>query len=88
MKTGSKKILKSSLPTNSTPLGNVVHSQQPLLLLNTSSPNLVRRVKDWKVWAYTDDSCHIHHGEQVIVVVPGALLAGVYHPDSDGSNYV
>eukprot|EP00983_Pelagomonas_calceolata_P050970 1142207-Pelagomonas_calceolata.AAC.2 len=39
------------------------------------------RVQNWKEWAYTDGSCQIHLGRQVIG-------AGVYHPDNDSPNYV
>eukprot|EP00983_Pelagomonas_calceolata_P009612 311055-Pelagomonas_calceolata.AAC.1 len=36
---------------------------------------------DWKEWAYTDGSCHIHLGRQVIG-------AGVYHHDNDSPKHV
>eukprot|EP00983_Pelagomonas_calceolata_P035048 1096187-Pelagomonas_calceolata.AAC.1 len=60
---------------------NIILNQHPLTPLTASSPNLVRKVQDWKEWAYTDGSCHIHLGKRV-------NGPGVYHPDSDSSNYV
>ena len=46
-----------------------------------SSWGLVRKVKDWKAWAYTDGSCQSHQGKQVIG-------AGVYHPLTSTSHFV
>eukprot|EP00983_Pelagomonas_calceolata_P084115 1156298-Pelagomonas_calceolata.AAC.1 len=43
-------------------------------------PKLTRG-QNWREWAYTYGSYHIHHGKQVIV-------AGFYHPASDSPNYV
>ena len=30
-----------------------------------SSPNLTKKVTNWKTWAYTDGSCKLHQGKQV-----------------------
>eukprot|EP00983_Pelagomonas_calceolata_P009871 319578-Pelagomonas_calceolata.AAC.1 len=42
---------------------------------------VTKQVQNWKEWAYTNGSFHIHLGKRVIG-------AGVYHPDNDSSNYV
>eukprot|EP00983_Pelagomonas_calceolata_P080690 1155250-Pelagomonas_calceolata.AAC.4 len=39
-------------------LENIVQSQQPILPPTASSPNLVRKVQNWKEWAYTDGVYH------------------------------
>lgn len=41
---------------------------EPPPLLPQASQNLVRKVKDWKTWAYTDGSYQVHQGKQVIGV--------------------
>eukprot|EP00983_Pelagomonas_calceolata_P012719 406500-Pelagomonas_calceolata.AAC.1 len=46
-----------------------------------NDPNLVQKVQNWKEWTYTDGSCQIQLGRQVIG-------AGVYHPDNDSPNFV
>eukprot|EP00967_Tisochrysis_lutea_P095026 scaffold138402_cov20-Tisochrysis_lutea.AAC.1 len=46
-----------------------------------NSWNLALKVQNWKGWAYTNDSCHIHLGKHVIG-------AGVYQHDIDSPNYV
>jgi len=60
---------------------NTIHNQKLPLSPTQSRHHLVRKVNDWKTWAYTDGSCQIHQGKQVIG-------AGVYHPGSKSSNYV
>eukprot|EP00983_Pelagomonas_calceolata_P117469 1160419-Pelagomonas_calceolata.AAC.4 len=80
IETGLKKFEK--LPSDQQQIPkNIIQNQQPLLPLAASSPNLVREVQDWKEWAYTDGSCHIHLGKQVIG-------AGEYHLDNDSPDYV
>eukprot|EP00983_Pelagomonas_calceolata_P079048 1154513-Pelagomonas_calceolata.AAC.3 len=54
----------------------MVQNQQPFSPLTAYVPNPVRKVQNWKEWAYTDGSCHIHLGKQVIG-------SGVYHPDNE-----
>ena len=46
-----------------------------------SSPNLTKKVTNWKTWAYTDGSCKLHQGKQV-------TGAGVYHPITSAIHYV
>eukprot|EP00983_Pelagomonas_calceolata_P120334 1160696-Pelagomonas_calceolata.AAC.1 len=60
---------------------STMQSQQTFSPLTSSSPYLVRKVANWREWAYTDGSCHVHNGNQVIG-------AGVYHPASDSTNHV
>eukprot|EP00983_Pelagomonas_calceolata_P048711 1141182-Pelagomonas_calceolata.AAC.1 len=77
----SKKFKKLPSDQQHTP-EDIVQSQQPLLPLTASSPNLVQKVLNWREnRAYTDGSCHIHLGTQVVG-------AGVYHPGNDSPNYV
>jgi hypothetical protein len=48
---------------------------------NSSSPNLVRKVQDWRDWTYTDGSLKKHKEGQ-------DTGSGVYHPCLDISLYV
>eukprot|EP00983_Pelagomonas_calceolata_P119829 1160642-Pelagomonas_calceolata.AAC.9 len=78
IKTGFKKFEKRPSDQQHIPK-DIVQKQQSLSPLTASSPNLVRKVQNWKEWAYTDGSCHIHLGIQVIG-------AGFYHSDNDSFN--
>ena len=50
-------------------------------LSHQSKPGLTLEVADWNFWTYTDGSCHIQEGKQVIG-------AGVYHPSMGNSSLV
>eukprot|EP00983_Pelagomonas_calceolata_P004722 155099-Pelagomonas_calceolata.AAC.1 len=80
IETGFKLLEKLPSDQQQTPK-NIIQSQQTLLPLPLSSPDLVQKVQNWKKWAYTYGSCHIHHGGHVIV-------GGLYHPNNDSPNYV
>eukprot|EP00983_Pelagomonas_calceolata_P066027 1148835-Pelagomonas_calceolata.AAC.1 len=78
VKIGSRKFEK--LPSDQQHIPkNIIQNQHLLLPLTASCPNLVLKVQNWKEWAYTDGSCHIHLGKRVVE-------AGVFHPDSDSLN--
>jgi len=50
-------------------------------LSHQSKLDLSLKIADWKSWTYTDGSCHVHEGKQVIG-------AGVYHPVTSNSSLV
>jgi len=50
-------------------------------LSHQSKLGLSLKIADWKSWTYTDGSCHVHEGKQVIG-------AGVYHPITNNSSLV
>ena len=58
-----------------------MHTEDPTPLPCLSNPNLQLKVTDWKAWAYTDGSCHIKNGKQVIG-------AGVFHPSTNSIHLV
>ena len=55
--------------------------EDPTPLPCSSNPNLQLKVPDWKEWAYTDGSCHVKDGKQVIG-------AGVFHPRTKSKHLV
>eukprot|EP00983_Pelagomonas_calceolata_P087634 1156999-Pelagomonas_calceolata.AAC.2 len=59
IETGIQKFEKLPSDQQHTPMNNV-QSQQPLSPLSAPDPNLVPKVQNWKVQAYTDGSCHKH----------------------------
>eukprot|EP00983_Pelagomonas_calceolata_P105258 1159113-Pelagomonas_calceolata.AAC.16 len=65
IETGFKKFEKLPSDQQHTKK-NAFQSQQPLLPPTASSPNLIRKVQNWKEWACTDGSCHKSHGRQLI----------------------
>ena len=79
METGFKKFEK--LPFDFRHTNTLTDHNQELYIPTQSIPDLVRKVTNWKDWAYTDGSCQMHQDKQV-------TGAGTYHPATATPNFV